>query len=273
MIMKRLALSGSLVLRIAWGAFCASVLLSSGATAEVWRSPLRDRAYVQIEKRLRQPVLDAEQTAGLPASDVFLPLPSIVTGLLGPDTQDYDSFVGVYPSPGQLQALLEQLKAEGLIYMTGPDRTVQLSHHHFDTNDGSSRIDPRFGPQHPAVPVPGLFLVQFAYPIKDVWLVELSRCGIQQIASLQGSTLLVRARNKGVLFSCGPSQYFSWVDTYLSTDRLSPDFLMAEHPLGYSFQYPADTDLKKKVAELPKTVTVDQIIQSDADGAAFLMMP
>jgi len=272
MIRKGWVLSGSQALRVAWGAFCAGVLLSSGATAEFWRSPLQDRVYVQIEKRLRQPVLDAEQTAGLPASEVFLPLPSAVTGLLGTDTQDYDSFVGAYPPPGQLQALLEQLQAEGLVYMIGPDRTVQLPHHHFDSTDRSSRVDTGFGPQHPAVPIPGLFMVQFAYPIKDVWLVDLSRCGIQQISSLQGRALLVKARNREALFSCGPSQYFSWVDTYLSTDRLSPDFLMAEHPLGFSFQYPAGTDLKQKIAELPKTVTVDQIIQSDADGAAFLRL-
>ncbi|HET9209535.1 MAG TPA: S8 family serine peptidase [Thermoanaerobaculia bacterium] len=227
---------------------------------------------MQIEKQLRQPVLDAEQTVGLPASEIFLPLPATVKRLLGPDTQDYDSFVVAYPPPGQLPGLLEQLKAEGLVYITGPDHMVQLPHRRFDTTDGSLRVDPDFGPQYPAVPIPGLFVVQFAYPIKDLWLTDLSRCGIQPVASLQANSLLLKTKNKEALFSCDPSQFFFWVDSYLSTDRLAPDFLITEYPLGYSFQYTADTDLKKKVAGLPKTVTVDQILQSDEDGEASLRL-
>jgi len=247
-------------------------LLPSRVSAEVWSSPLHGRVYVQVEKGLRQPVLDAEQAAALPASDVFLPLPGVVVDLLGPDSQDYDSFVGAYPSADQLQALLEQLKASNLIYMMGTDHTIQLPHRSLDSSDELSRIDRGFNSRHPAVSIPGLFLVQFAYPIKNTWLVDLHRCGIEQVAALQGHTLLVKARDRDALFSCGPSQFFSWIDNYLSTDRLAPDFLASEYPFGYVFQYPSGTDLKKKSSSFPKSITIDEIIQSDSDGLTFIRL-
>ena len=149
---------------------------------------------------------------------------------------------------------------------------MPLPHHSFDSSDELSRIDRGFDPKHPAVSIPRLLLVQFAYPIKDTWLADLHRCGIEQIAALQGRTLLMKARDRDALFSCGPSRFFSWIDTYLSTDRLAPDFLTSEYPLGYVFQYPAGTDLNKKIGRFPKSVTIDEVIQSDSDNLAFVRL-
>lgn len=246
------AVSGAAGSSLKTKVFVLWALLATGsgalAASELWRSPLHEMSYVQIEKRLRNPLLDAEQAAALPPSEVFEALPAEILGQLGPRAVDYDSFTATYLPAAQAEALMATARSHGLVVVPGIDRGVRLPWHSFEAGNPATRTAPGFPqPLRAARALPRLFLTQFAYPVQDIWLAALDGCGIQRIATFQERALLVRADNLGAILSCGGiSSYLSWIDSYRSTDRVSPELLQHQTDLDYQFQYILGTDLQEK---------------------------
>ena len=99
-------------------------------------------------------------------------------------------------------------------------------------------------------PLPDLYLLQIAYPIVEKWLDELDDCGLVRLATLQQRTILVRARGLSELLGCPAARYFSWIDSYRTTDRVQPAMLREEAPLGYTLHFAPGTDLAEKASRL-----------------------
>lgn len=240
--------SHPLLRRLVW-AVALFALFAPHLNAEVWRSPLHSLTYVQVEKALRDPFLDAEAAAGLPASEVFLPLPPEVVERLGSQAVDYDSFTATYLPPPAAQELAEIAAQHGLVVVSGIDRRVELPWHAFEAGDANGRIPPGF--QGPPQAVRRLYLVQFAYPIREPWLASLPDCGIEPVAYFQQRTLLVRAQSERRLTACPAASYFSWIDSYRTFDRASAPLLETESAEGWDLQFVPGTDLPGKARALP----------------------
>ncbi|HEV2845968.1 MAG TPA: S8 family serine peptidase, partial [Thermoanaerobaculia bacterium] len=241
------------------------------AWAELWRAPVHEMTYVQVEKRLRNPLLDAEIAAALPSSEVFEPLPGEVEDLLGPRAVDYDSFVATYLPEAPAARLAETARAYGLVAVPGTSREVRLPWHAFEAGDRPGRSLKGYPASLRATrAVPLLFIVQFAYPIQEPWLAALDGCGAQRIATLQDRNLLVRAENLGALVSCDVARYFSWIDAWLNTDRFSPELLIEENPLGYKLQFAPGTDLQRKRASLPGRMRAEEATGTFEDSLSLL---
>ena len=231
-------MSGSLIL-----------ILAGSAAAELWRAPVHTLTYVQVEKRLRDPLLDAEQTAGLPPSEVFAPLPADVEALLGPLAVDYESFTATYLTKEEAGDLLEAARAHDLVVLAGLNREIRLPWHTFEAGSSEDRTPQGFPLLlQTSRAIPGLYLVQFAYPLQEAWLTALETCGVQRIADLGDRTLLARAASLDALTSCGVSQYVSWIDSYLNTDRVSPEIFQDQDGTSadYQLQFIPGTDLRVK---------------------------
>jgi subtilisin family serine protease len=240
---------------------------------DLWRSPLHGRTFVQIEKRLLHPQLDAEQTAGLPPDQVFAPLPEEVKKLLGLDVVDYDSFTAAYPPEEKVKSLFAKVRQHGLLHLTGIDRRVELPWHAFEAGDSRNRTLPELTAALKVEPLSGLYLVQFAYPLHGDWLTAFTDCGVRQIAFFQQRTLLVKAPSLARLLDCKSAPYFSWIGPYLTVDRVSPELATVESPMGYELQYIAGTDLVQKSQGLPESLVVEQVSEisvSESAPAAFL---
>jgi len=241
---------------------------------ELWRSPLHGRAFVQIEKRLLHPHLDAEQTAGLPPDQVFAPLPVEVRELLGPDVVDYDSFTAAYPPEEKLESLLAKVRQHGLLQLSGIDRRIELPWHAFEAGDVRNRTLLELTAALKAEPLPGLYLVQLAYPLQADWLTAFADCGVRQVAFFQQRTLLVKAPSLARLLDCKNARYFSWIGPYLTVDRVSPELATEESLLGYELQYIPGTDLIQKARSLPQSLVVDHVFETagESSSIAFLQV-
>ena len=218
--------------------------LALPAASEVWRSPLHERAYLQIEKRL-------DGSAQPDGTAAFAPLPADILVRLGRDVVDYESFVAAYLPAPQAAALAEELAAEGWLYLLGIDRRVELPWHSFEAGDARHRTADFPVSGLAARPLPELYLLQFAYPVVERWLDELEGCGLARLATLQQRTVLVRSRGLAEILSCPAARYLSWIDSYRTTDRLPPAMLQEEAPLGYTLHFAPGTDLAAKAARLP----------------------
>jgi hypothetical protein len=62
--------------------------------------------------------------------------------------------------------------------------------------------------------VPGLYLVQFAYPVKPEWLAEYRACGARPVAFFQSRVVLFQAAALAAVLDCKTVRYVSWVDVY-----------------------------------------------------------
>lgn len=224
------------------------------AHAELWRSPLHTLTYVQIDKRLKDPLLDAERTAELPPAEVFEPLPTEVLERAGIHSEDYDGFLATYLPAGEAAAMVEAAQAAGLVALSGLDRRIELPWHAFEAGDPDGRTLREFDGLLPSAPVPRLYLLQWAYPLRESWLAGLAPCGIEVVAFFQQRTSLVRAPDLETLLGCGIAGRLSWIDAYRVTDRLAPELLTADAPLGFQGQFLSGTDLTAKAAALPPGV-------------------
>lgn len=238
-------------------AACVAGLSARDASSEVWRSPLHSLTYVQVEKALQNPYVDAEVAVGQPASETFLPLPPELVARLGAYAVDYESFTAAYlPSPADKE--LEELAAQsGLVAISGIDRQVDLPWHTFDAGAETGRAPEGFT----ALPkdVPGLYLVQFAYPIQEAWLQTLQTCGVTTLAYFQQRTFLVRAGSTATLTGCPIATFLSWIDTYRNLDRVSPELLEAESTEGWDLQFAPGTDLAAKTLELAPSFDAESV--------------
>ena len=257
---------------------CLFVLVSCGflfphaSDAELWRAELGNRQFVQIERRLLNPLLDAEAVAHLPPHLVFERFPADVSAAFGPLAVDYDSFMAVYLPAPAAAALKSKGHAHGLKLAPGLTRRIELPWHSFDPDETGGRTPPELAARIEARPVSNLFLVQFAFPIREEWLSAFSACGIEPLAYFHARTFLVRAPSVAAVRTCGNSAFFGWIDSFLTTDRVSTELLAEESPLGYSLQFPPGTDLDAKRRGFPASVTaVEEYVFSEG-GAAFLQI-
>jgi hypothetical protein len=213
-------------------------------SAEVWRSPLHEKTYLRIDKHLEGPA-QPDGTAG------FAALPGYLLTRLGGEAVDYESFVATYLPAPQASVLAEELAAEGWTVQLGIDRRVELPWHSFEAGDAKNRTADFSALGLAARPLPELYLLQLAYPIKERWLDEMAGCGLTRLAILQQRTILVRARGLAEILSCPAARYLSWIDSYRNTDRVPPAMLREEAPEGYTLHFAPGTDLAAKAARLP----------------------
>ena len=253
--------------------FAAALLLgltvAVPVVGELWRSPLHTLSYVQIEKRLRDPLLDAEQAATLPPAEVYEPLPADLAARLGEQTVDYDGFTAAYLPAVEAAVLAADARAQGLIVLAGIDREVSLPWHSFEAGEVVGRSEEGWSAEPPGQPVPGLYLLQLAYPIQPEWLTELEACGARPIAFFPSRVVLLQAAALAAVLDCKTERYHSWVDAYLSTDRAPAWLLRAENPQGYWLQLAATVDPALKAASLPAALTVQETHVS-LDGTALV---
>jgi hypothetical protein len=228
-----------------------------GEGAELWRSALHDLVEVTVEKQA--------------APDGLQKLPDEIVVEAGPNALDYEGFLVTYLPQAAAQALTEAAQRRGLTAGTSLDREIRLPFHTFQPGDSLGRHDARVTSRVSAQAVPGLYLVQFAYPIRQDWLDAFTACGVERVAYFQSRTFLVRAPNLAALTGCAPASYLSWIDAFATSDRVAADLLAAEpNALGYWLQFPSGADLNLKARELPRAMTVLEAYQNKQDGVAYL---
>lgn len=196
------------------------LLSASGSRAQEWSSPLLGLTRVTVDKQLSHPTPEE-----LGRGAAFAPLPPNVVSLLGDEAVDYESFVVTHLPPGGAAALQAALTAEGFSFSVGERPEIRLPG---TSPSQPSRIgDPMVAAILAPRAVPGLWLVQFAYPIKEEWRQSLSRCGFEEIAYFQDATFLVRTRDTQApaFATCEVAPYLAWAGPYLTTDRISRDLV------------------------------------------------
>ena len=227
---------------------CAACL-PTRAQAEIWRADIHSLVQVQIEKKLHDPSLDAESVASLPAEDVFQALPVEIHSSY---VVDYDGFVTAYLTNEEWKTFRSEVASAGLVATVTTDHRIQLPWHSFEAGEAAERSDPA---ATTGTAVPGLFLVQFGYPMKAEWMDALAGCAVTSLAYFQERTLLVRAAGSESILDCGAvTPYLSWIDSFLNTDRFAPDTLAAENAEGWDFFYAPGTNVAAKTNELPHGV-------------------
>jgi subtilisin family serine protease len=236
-------------------------VLPSIAAADPWSSPLLDQVYLQVDKPL------ATTNEVLDGATEHDPLPLALLELLSPYRVDYDAFVAAYLPESEADAVVAELSEHNLGVMVGLDRTIQLPWHRMDPRDAASRSPEIEG--FAAAPVPELFLVQFAFPLKEDWMRQLDACGISSLGYFQTWTQLVRAKSEEHIASCeGLGGLIAWIDSYRVTDRFDPALLDRESPLGYTLQYPPDRDELEKIMELSDELVV---VDRELEGRGFFL--
>jgi Subtilase family len=230
---------------------------AQGAGGELWRASLHELVEVTIEKQVEQAALQK--------------LPDEIVKQAGKNALDYEGFLVTYLPEAEALALVEAAQRRGLTAGISLDREIRLSFHTFQPGDPLGRHDARVTSRVAAQAVPGLYLVQFAYPIRQDWLDSLAACGVEREAYFQSRTFLVRAPNLATLTGCAPASYFSWIDAFAASDRMPADLLTAQpNPLGYWLQFPGGADLTLKVRELPRGMTVLETYQNKEDKVSYL---
>lgn len=241
----------------------AVYLLGPEKEAGIWRAPVHPLVYVQVEKALRDPFLDAEQAAGLPAEKIFKPLPPEVVRLLGDSAVDYDGFTGAYLDEGAAKGLIAAAARAGLVATLSAERRVELPWHGFSARDKAGRSAPGF--REKGEPVPGLFLVQLAYPLREEWTAALSACGIRQLAYFHERTLLVKAESDEKLRACAAiAPYIAWIDHFLTTDRYAPETFAQGSAEGWDLHYAPGANVRGKEAALAAGIEAEAVPETAA---------
>jgi hypothetical protein len=228
-------------LTVALGLCCVSV---GTAQAQSWRSPLLGRELVIVEKT-RPGDPDSART-----------LPEAVRAKLGPDFVEYEAFVAARLPAAAAKELIEAALAErrGVFRDTRPPAVLPFQTFHPEDIEERTETwrDRRLRP----MPVPGLFLIRFAFPFLSEWTDSLRACGADSILYHGSGVLLMRARNLGVIQSCPVARYLSWADAFRVTDRTSPQLLEAAglELKPYSLVFAPGTDLDTALSELPAIV-------------------
>jgi hypothetical protein len=228
---------------------------SSTAAAQIWTSPLLGRELVIIEKT----VSGEESSAG--------PLPEAVQEKLGEDFVEYETFVAARLSATEAKDLVAAALVEGRNVLEDPHAPIVLPFHTFSAEGSEKRSVLWAGRQLQPKEVPGLFLIRFAFPLRQEWSDALRSCGAEPILYYGNGVFLARAGNFGMIKSCASVvPYLDWVDTFLTTDRISPDMLDAAglDLAPYSLTFAPGTDLETALAELPAVVEVgDSMVWED----------
>ncbi|HEX3528665.1 MAG TPA: S8 family serine peptidase [Thermoanaerobaculia bacterium] len=247
-----------------------SLVGSPAARAEPWRSSLHDLTYVVIEKRVRTDIAPPCPGCPLQGPNALEALPAEVLQGAGANSVEYESFLSLYLPEPAARALAAVAQRRGLAVAVGNEREIHLPWHTFTPGAADGRDDPNVTAAVPPTAVPGLYLVQFAYPIHPDWPAALEACGVHQIAYFQSRTLLVRASGLPAITGCSAARYLSWSESYRASDRIAPDLLTQPSPLGYWLQFPDGTDLAAKSTQLPSGLTFQGSWASAQDHVAYL---
>lgn len=237
-----------------------------------WRSPLENLTFVAVEKTVRSKAQPRCPDCPLRGSEALDDLPVEVLDRAGARKVEYEGFLITWLPEPAARALEKVARGRGLAVGLGVDREVRLPWHSFVPGDAARRHDPRVTREVPDSAVPGLFLVQFGYPIQQGWLAELETCGAEKIAYFQQNTFLVRAASREALTTCPVERYLTWIDEYRASDRASAEVLERTNENGTWLQYIHGTDLKAKEAELPGSVEVKSRYESAQDRVAYLLV-
>jgi hypothetical protein len=216
----------------------AGSLLPSFASAQTaaWPSAVAGLTAVTVRK------VPAEGATG-PKRELAALEPAVQKAL-GLHAVDYPGFVVSYLPAPAAQELATRL---GRRVDLGLGRTIQLPWHRFDPEDPQGRL-PAGMPA--GKPVPGTWIVQFAYPVKVDWLRELGACGLSSVGSLANRAFLVRG-SASALERCSVARYVGWVGPYLTSDRLSPAFLAETGVRTYELQYASEAVAEARSRTLP----------------------
>ncbi len=229
---------------IAAAALCVLTTGSVPLLAETWSSPLLDRRLVVVEKTTPGSGVGTEE------------FPDEVASQLGPDFVEYEAFVAARLPEADAQRLEAAALAEGFGVIQESRTPVKLPFHSFEPENPALRSANWGAKGASAKSVPGLFLIRFAFPPKDVWFDELAACGVSRLLSLGNQTLLARAANLGTIKSCNASRYLSWSGPFLTTDRISPEILSgAESAADYTLHF-LPGEMEVAAQELPPTIEI-----------------
>jgi subtilisin family serine protease len=237
-----------------------------------WRSSLENLTFVAVEKAVRAIPQPRCPDCLLRGSEALEGLPAEVLERAGARKVEYEGFLITWLPEPAARALEKVARGRGLAVGLGADREVRLPWHSFMPGDAARRHDPRVTREVPDSAVPGLFLVQFGYPVQQGWLAELETCGAEKIAYFQQNTFLVRAASREALTTCPVERYLTWIDEYRASDRASAEVLERTNENGTWLQYIHGTDLKAKEAELPGSVEVKSRYESAQDRVAYLLV-
>jgi Subtilase family len=186
--------------------FAASI-----AGAESWRSPLLDLVRVVVEKPMDVPDLPAELSV-----------------LVGDLDADYPAFVVTYLVPEEAHRLVETAARLGVVAWVDATDLVRLPFQVVHVPDLARRGDRFAGTELEPRAVPGLWLAQFAYPIRAEWLDQLASCGAETLAAFQPRTVLLRAASAEAVRVCAPGERLAWIEPFLTTDRIEPAIFAPE---------------------------------------------
>ncbi len=186
------------------------------------------------------------------------PLSSAVADLVGKDSVEYESFVAARLPAGAVDALLAAASAERLPLVRQLPMPVTLSSHAFDPADKAGRSRGWTGRSMQPVPVPGLFVMRFAFPILPVWMKVFAGCGVDEVLYLGHGDYLVRTESLETIRRCDASRYLAWAGPYLVTDRFPPELLdeIGDDFRELSLQFLPGVPTEKVLAELPAAMQV-----------------
>ncbi len=258
----------TLLLASIWMAFA----FTPPGHAAPWEGPFAGLTYVQIDKALPTPdfeVPEGEEGTATTGPGEAEPLPQDVLVLLGSAFVDYPEGVAAHVLPADLPALETALEKAGLAYSIGLPREIQLPQHEIEPTDPATRVALGFPSTFPPLAVPGRFVVQFAYPVQEEWLDQLGACGMKVLAAFAQRAFLVLAPSETAITSCAVASYLAWVDTYLTTDRVSPEFF-AEANGGFSLQFTGGVNLAQKGASLATTMTLGAVEGGGSGESGFV---
>ncbi len=250
-----------------------AIAVTSPGHATPWEGPFAGLTYVQIDKALPTPdfeVPEGDEGTPTPGPGVAEPLPPKVLSLLGTAWIDYPEGVAAYVLPADLPSLESALQEAGLAWSVGLPREIQLPQHEIEPADPETRVALGFPSTFPPLAVPGRFIVQFAYPVKTEWLVQFgTSCGVKILAAFAQRAFLVLAPSETAIASCAAASYLAWVDAYLTTDRVSPEYF-AQESGGFSLQFTGGVNLAQKSALVATTMTLEAVEGGGAGEFGFV---
>ncbi|HEX9944489.1 MAG TPA: S8 family serine peptidase [Thermoanaerobaculia bacterium] len=198
--------------------------------AESWISPLAERELVVIDS----------------------PVPAAVRQQLGPDAVEYDGFVAARVSPSETRRLSAAVRERGSRMAVEPGSPIPLP---------EAKLRSR--------PVPGLYLVRFAFPVRQDWIMGLAECGAEVVFDRGQGAFLVRAAGLETIRKCEAARYLAWVRSWESADRPVPEIVDEEGPAEVWLQFAPGTTLAAAVGELPAALEVLGSHRS-ADSSLFV---
>ncbi len=231
------------------------LLSANGLAAESWRAPRLGRELVIVEKT--RP--GTGEPAGL--------LPASVLEALGPDFVDYKSFAAARLDPEAAAALKKLAREEGFGVLLGSRRPIQLPFRELDPAQPDAVPRGWEGSSLQPAPVPGLYVVHFAFPIEADWTEALASCAGSRPLYLGDGTFLVRAGKLAAISGCGVAPYLDWAGSSLTTDRIDRNELdkAGDEILTWTLGFLPGLEEHEALAELPAAMEVLGTSRWDSD--------